>query len=68
MTYTIALAAPASGPLWHYEFRASDDGVKRDMELVHTACGELLCDAEHGDSLHVLLGMAEEHAVVCPHS
>lgn len=47
-----------------FEFRASEDPVKTDLELICTRCGEHLCDAEHGDNLSVLARVAENHA--CP--
>jgi len=46
----------------NFELRASSDPVKRDLELICRTCGEHLCDAEHGDSPHVLVQMCEDHA------
>lgn len=44
-----------------YVLTASDDPVKTDLELIHTPCGERLCDAEHEDSLGVLARVASDH-------
>lgn len=43
---------------------ASDDPVKRDLEVTCDRCSEHLCDAEHGDSMRVLLDVAQGHQ--CP--
>ena len=43
----------------------SDDVVKRDLELTCTACGTVLCDIEHGDSLDVLIRTAAPHVAEC---
>ncbi len=51
-----------------YPMRASDDPVKRDLELVHAACGERLCDVEHDDTLPVLAGVVTDHEAACPKS
>ncbi|MFE5342590.1 hypothetical protein ACFQ80_20375 [Isoptericola sp. NPDC056578] len=45
----------------HFEARRSDDPVKTDLELTCTACESVLCDVEHGDSIEVLLSVAEGH-------
>lgn len=44
-----------------FRLQASDDPVKTDLELVCTTCGERICDAEHGDSLAVLVETALHH-------
>jgi hypothetical protein len=46
--------------------RASDDLIKRDLELTCNDCGEILCDAESGDTPLVLLEVEIAHAYVCP--
>ncbi|MFF6829931.1 MULTISPECIES: hypothetical protein [Streptomyces] len=51
-----------------YPMRRSADPAKRDMELIHDACGEHLCDVEHGDTLPVLAGVVTDHDAACPHS
>ena len=40
---------------------ASDDSVKRELELTCDECGEYLCDVEDGDSIEILSGIATEH-------
>ena len=49
-----------------YPMLASDDPAKRDLELVHTPCGEHLCDVQHRDILPVLAGVVTDHEAVCP--
>ncbi len=44
---------------------ASDDPLKRDLELVCTKCKEVVCDIEDGDGLHILVGVAQDHIAVC---
>lgn len=44
-----------------FKLIASDDAVKRDLELTCTECEAHLCDAEDGDTLEVLVSMAEDH-------
>jgi hypothetical protein len=44
-----------------YELLTSEDPAKRDLELICTRCSALLCDAEHGDTLADLVGMAQDH-------
>ncbi|GGZ73098.1 hypothetical protein ACFOOM_01075 [Streptomyces echinoruber] len=51
--------------LAEYELRA-DDPAKRDLELVHTRCGDRLCDAEPGDHMEMLFAVLVEHAAACP--
>ncbi|MFE1190177.1 hypothetical protein [[Kitasatospora] papulosa] len=63
MTDTLTETNP--GPLQHYVLRASTDPVKRDLELIHTTCGSHVCDAEHNDSLDVLVHVAGAHAAHC---
>lgn len=58
---SIRLINAVSNVLESFELRASDDPVKRDLELVCTQCGERLCDAEHGDTLGVLVHLALKH-------
>ncbi|WP_327378708.1 hypothetical protein OG393_32860 (plasmid) [Streptomyces sp. NBC_01216] len=48
-----------------YPLLDSGDPAKRDLELVHTGCGERLCDAESGDVLPTLIGMVTDHHTVC---
>jgi hypothetical protein len=48
-----------------YVLRGSDDSVKTDLELVHTVCGCRLCDAEHDDTLLVLMAVAAGHDAEC---
>lgn len=47
--------------LYYFEFVASDDGEKRDPEMRCTLCGEHLCDVEHGDTLDVIVAVADNH-------
>lgn len=63
MTDTLADTGP--GRLQHYVLRAATDPVKQDLELIHTTCGSRVCDAEHNDSLDVLVHMAGAHAAGC---
>lgn len=53
--------ASLPGSLLQFELRASDDEVKIDLELTCTECGEVVCDAEAGDSLAVLASTALAH-------
>lgn len=54
-------------PAWDdYPLLGSDDAAKHDLELVHTRCGERLCDAEHGDLLPTLASMVTDHDPTCP--
>ncbi len=46
--------------------RASDDEVKRDLELTCDECGENVADIEPGDSLKSLLGCAADHVCSDP--
>lgn len=41
--------------------QASTDEVKTDLEVVCQTCGDHLCDAEHGDTVRVLLNTALAH-------
>ncbi|MFJ2217904.1 hypothetical protein ACIQVO_36185 [Streptomyces sp. NPDC101062] len=63
MTETLAGTGP--NLLQHYVLRAAADPVKRDLELIHTTCGSHVCDAEHDDSLDVLVHLAGAHAAGC---
>ncbi|MEO3976694.1 hypothetical protein [Streptomyces sp. CAU 1734] len=65
MTNTVTETSPDPGSLQHYVLRASTDPVKHDLELIHTTCGSRLCDAEHDDSLDVLVHVAGAHAANC---
>lgn len=40
---------------------ASDDVVKRDLELTCSVCRQVLCDVEDGDTLSVLVSVAQGH-------
>lgn len=63
---TSAEQLPATAIVWDdYPLLDSGDPAKRDLELVHTGCGEHLCDAESGDVLPTLIGMATDHHTVC---
>ena len=55
----------SNSDLWNYVATASDDPVKRDLELVCTKCKEVVCDIEDGDGLHTLVGVAHDHTEVC---
>lgn len=44
-----------------FEARQSSDIAKTDLELTCSACGEHLCDIEHGDTLSVLARTAADH-------
>jgi hypothetical protein len=50
---------------WQFEARQSDDCVKQDLELTCAACGEHLCDIEHGDSIASWVGVAAGHVPEC---
>lgn len=50
--------------LCEFENRSPTDIAKIDDELVHTLCGEVLCDVEHGDTLTTLIDTALNHT--CP--
>lgn len=55
-------SAPTAPVCWDdYPIQVSDDPAKHELELVHVACGQRLCDVEHGDTLPQLLGMVEDH-------
>ncbi|WP_030230567.1 hypothetical protein [Streptomyces sp. NRRL S-350] len=70
-----AATAPAGSPAEHglssaivwddYPLLDSGDPAKHDLELIHTGCGQHLCDAESGDVLPTLLGMVTDHDAVC---
>ena len=49
-----------------YPMRASGDPAKSDLELVHAACGERVCDVEADDTLPAMAAMAAEHEASCP--
>ncbi|SEC78787.1 Uncharacterised protein (plasmid) [Tsukamurella tyrosinosolvens] len=53
--------------LFNYELRVADDSAKPDLALICLECGEHLCDAEHGDSLHSLVATCEDHAEASGH-
>jgi hypothetical protein len=62
-----ALQATPPEPTWDdYPLLDSDDAAKLNLELVHTRCGERLCDAEHGDLLTTLADMVTDHDATCP--
>ncbi len=48
-------------PLRTFALQASVDSAKLDLELVCQSCGSHLCDAEPGDTLDVLSGVALDH-------
>lgn len=48
-------------PLMNFITRASDDAVKRDLELTCCTCGTVVCDVEDGDTLSVLADVADSH-------
>ncbi|MER5356287.1 hypothetical protein ABT093_38965 [Kitasatospora sp. NPDC002551] len=48
-----------------YPLLDSGDPAKHDLELIHTGCGQHLCDAESGDVLPTLVGMVTDHHAVC---
>lgn len=48
------------------ELVASDDEVKRDLEVICTRCAGHLCDAEAGDTLRVLVSTALAHICEIP--
>jgi hypothetical protein len=51
-------------PTWSLDdvmLTASDDEVKRDLEVTCLICGAHLCDAQSEDSLTVLVAVAEDH-------
>lgn len=41
--------------------RGAEDSAKTDLEVVCLICGEHLCDAEHDDSIGVLVAVAIAH-------
>lgn len=47
--------------LWRFNLEQSSDDVKTDLELIHADCGAHLCDAEAGDTLFSLVGVAADH-------
>lgn len=47
--------------LGEFEVRAPTDPVKVDDELVHTTCGQVVCDVEDCDSLSTLVDTAAGH-------
>jgi hypothetical protein len=53
--------------LQFFEARQSDDDVKRDLELTCRTCHAHLCDIEPGDTLDVLVSVAEIHASSTAH-
>jgi hypothetical protein len=52
--------------LSEFETRAPTDPVKVDDELVHTICGQVLCDVQDRDALSALVDTAAGHT--CPDS
>ncbi len=44
-----------------FEFVASDDSTKTDLEMVCLVCGEHLCDVEAEDSIATLAVTARVH-------
>lgn len=63
-TATDTVADSLRGLLAQFENRSPADTAKIDDELVHTLCGEVLCDVEDGDSLTTLVDVALNHT--CP--
>lgn len=47
--------------LLRFELRQSSDGAKHDPEVTCTECTEVVCDAEHGDSMLLLYKVMDEH-------
>lgn len=45
--------------------RRSADIVKTDLEVRCDECGEVICDAEDGDSLELLVATVEDHDMDC---
>lgn len=50
-----------SDSLHRFELKQSDDLVKTDLEVTCTECGEVICDAEAGDTLDLLARTADDH-------
>lgn len=48
-------------PLAQFTALASDDDVKRNLELTCDVCGIVICDIEHDDSLSSLANTADQH-------
>lgn len=44
-----------------FVLRVSEDSAKLDLELIHEACGQLVCDAEARDTLDLLARCALGH-------
>jgi hypothetical protein len=51
--------------LTEFEALRSDDSAKRDLELTHRPCGQVVCDVEPGDELRALAETALAHFAVC---
>lgn len=61
------LLSPTTPVCWDdYPTMASEDCAKTDLELVHTPCGEHLCDVEAGDTVRVLADTIADHDAQCP--
>ncbi|MFJ9574658.1 hypothetical protein [Streptomyces bacillaris] len=67
MTFNDTVQTARREPVWDdYPLLGPSDAAKHDLELVHTQCGERLCDAEHGDLLSTLASMVTDHDATCP--
>lgn len=47
-----------------FEVRASDDEVKRDLELTCTECDAAVCDIQVGDTLRTIMWVVHMHKCV----
>lgn len=47
------------------QLRVSEDPVKVDLELVCDQCEHTICDAEHGDTIALLMSVAIDHLQTC---
>jgi len=56
---------PERPPVNLDDYEAQVHGESDDPWLVHTVCGEHLCDIEHDDTLAVLVSVARDHDGKC---
>jgi hypothetical protein len=47
--------------LEYFAVRWPDDPAALNPRLVHLVCGTVLCDVEEGDTLSVLVSLAQDH-------